>query len=99
MEKIRTVLRLNPNAVAVIKNGPARAYFIAWVTETAIGTLLFALLFGNIAMPQILAVVTSGWDTYSIIIWGVVPLICIAGFIVRVIRSAQSGFVGPVSGY
>lgn len=76
-----------------------RAYFIAWVTETAVGTLLFAIMFGQIAMPQLLAVVTSGWDTYSIIIWGVVPMICIAGFIVRVIRSAQSGFVGPVSGY
>jgi hypothetical protein len=76
-----------------------RAYFIAWVVETAIGSLLFFVLFGTVAMPQFYAVSTSGWTTYSVVLWVLIPLICIGGFIVRVIRSAQSGYVGPITGY
>lgn len=76
-----------------------RAYFIAWVVETSIGTLLFIVLFGTVAMPQFLATPTTGWTLYSVTLWVLIPLICIGGFVTRVIRSAQSGYTGPVTGY
>jgi hypothetical protein len=88
-----------------IKNEPAipkgtkRAYFIAWVVETSIGTLMFIVLFGTVAMPQFLATSTTGWTLYSVTLWVLIPLICIGGFVTRVIRSAQSGFIGPITGY
>jgi len=81
-----------------IQDGDTRAYFIAWVIETSLGALFFFVLFGTVAAPQFYAISTSGWNTYAILIWVFLPLICIAGFAIRVIRSAQSGFTGPMTG-
>jgi hypothetical protein len=75
-----------------------RAYFIAWVVETSIGMLLFAIMFGTIAMPQFLAVSTAGWGIYAPLLWVLIPFLCLAAFVVRVINAAKHGYVGPMSG-
>lgn len=75
-----------------------RAYFIAWAVESAIGLLIFSILFGTVAMPQFLAVSTAGWGTYAPLLWALIPLCCIAAYVVRIIQSAKAGYVGPISG-
>jgi hypothetical protein len=81
-----------------LKEGDTRSYFLAWVIETSLGSLFFFVLFGTVAAPQFYAVSTAGWNTYAALIWVMTPLICIAGFAIRVIKSAQSGYLGPISG-
>lgn len=81
-----------------VKSGMKRAYFIAWVVESAIGLLIFAVLFGTVAMPQFLSVSTSGWGTYAPLLWTLIPLACIAAYLVRIINSAKAGYIGPISG-
>jgi len=75
-----------------------RAYFIAWVVESSVGFLIFAILFGTVAMPQFNAVSTAGWGTYAPLLWALLPLMCIAAFLIRVVQSARAGYVGPISG-
>lgn len=73
----------------------ATARFLMWVMETVFGFLMFAIMFGNVVMPQWLAISTSGWDSYSILLWGFLPMIALAAFTMRVIDSAKMGYVRP----
>jgi hypothetical protein len=82
----------------LVPAGSKRAYFISFVIESAIGLLIFAIMFGTIAMPQFLAVSTVGWGTYAPLLWAIIPLCCIAAFIVRMINAAKAGWVGPITG-
>ena len=75
-----------------------RAYFISWIVESAVGLLIFAIMFGTIGMPIFLEVSTEGWGTYPPLLWAVIPLICIAAYIVRMIDSAKHDWAGPISG-
>lgn len=76
-----------------------RAYVLAWVTETAVGFLLFAIVFGQVAMPMFNDVSTAGWNTYAVVLWVLLPLFAIVSFAIRVVDSAKRGYVGPISGY
>lgn len=81
-----------------VKSGMKRAYFIAWVVESAMGILIFAIIFGTIAMPQFLAVSTAGWGPYAPIVWALIPLSILVAFVVRIVNSAKAGYIGPISG-
>jgi hypothetical protein len=65
---------------------------IGWAMESALGFFIWAILFGKVVMPQWLAVSVSGWDTYSALLWGFVPLISIAAYIMYVVDNARAGY-------
>jgi hypothetical protein len=73
------------------RNGP-RAFFLAWVTETVIGAMIFVIFFGSAFYPLYNGVVTTGWDPYSSMLWGFLPFIALAAFVSRVFISAKQGF-------
>lgn len=72
--------------------GVSRAHFMAWAIETALGFLIFVVIFGQVAYPLYLGVSTSGWDTYTVLLWGFLGLVAVAAFLIRVIDSAKRGF-------
>ena len=65
---------------------------IGWAMESALGFFIWAILFGKVVMPQWLAIATSGWDAYSALLWGFVPLISIAAYIMYVVDQARAGY-------
>jgi fatty-acid desaturase len=69
-----------------------RAFILVWAIETALGFLMFAVMFGQVAAPIFMGVSTSGWDQYSILLWGFMMMIVIAAFLIRVIESAKNNF-------
>jgi hypothetical protein len=71
------------------------AWFMSWVFEACFGTFMFAILFGNVVWPQWKAISTAGWDAYSLLLWGFMPFVCLAVFIMRLIDSAKQGYVRP----
>jgi hypothetical protein len=70
-----------------------KARFMAWAIETVLGATLFVIIFGNVFYPIYLGISTSGWDTYSVFLWGFIGLISLAAFAIRVIDSAKRGYV------
>ena len=60
--------------------------------ETAIGSLIFIIIFGQIVMPQWIAISTSGWGTYTGLLWAIVPLVVLASFIIGVVDAAKGGY-------
>ena len=71
----------------------ARAHFLAWAIETVLGIMFFIILFGQVAYPLYEDVSTSGWDEYTVLLWGFIMFICLAAFTIRVIQSAKAGYV------
>jgi len=73
-------------------NLPAKAHFLAWAIETILGIMFFIILYGQIAYPLYLDVSTTGWDEYSLLMWGFMMFIALAAFVIRVIQSAKAGY-------
>lgn len=70
----------------------AKARFMAWAIETALGCSIFVIIFGNVFYPIFLGVSTSGWDTYSVLLWGFLGMVALAAFMIRVLESAKQGY-------
>jgi hypothetical protein len=77
---------------------PKRAYFLAWAIETALGFLIFVVMFGNVAMPMYNSVSTAGWDPYAILLWGFLAMVALAAFLIRVINAAKAGYQPLIGG-
>jgi hypothetical protein len=65
---------------------------LAWAIETLLGVMFFIILFGQIAYPMYLDITTSGWDSYTVLMWGFVMFIVLAAFLIRVIHTARNNF-------
>ena len=76
-----------------------RAYdtssLIGWAVESGIGLLLWAVIFGEVVYPQWLLVSTAGWNVYAIVLWGIIPFVALAAFILRMIDTAKAGWQRP----
>lgn len=71
---------------------PNRANFLLWVLETIIGFMLWVILFGQVAVPLYLGISTTGWDTYTALLWSFLMFIVLAAFVARVFESAKRGY-------
>ena len=69
-----------------------RAYFLLWVLETVIGSMIWVIMFGQVFMPLYLGVSTGTWDTYSALLWGFIAFIVLAAFVARVFEAAKRGY-------
>jgi hypothetical protein len=58
---------------------PAR--LVEEIAELAIAIFLYAILMGQIAIPMFLTVSTTTWDTYSKLLWVIIPTVAIVVFI------------------
>jgi hypothetical protein len=62
-----------------------RCFLIDVVFELGLSTLLGAIIIGKVAIPNLLAVSTSGWDAYSVLVWGVGPLVVVSAWMMAII--------------
>ena len=68
-----------------------KARFVDVILELGIGCLLAAIIIGKVAMPQIVAVSTTGWDPYTILVWGVFPLVVVSAMLMAIIYHVKYG--------
>ena len=68
-----------------------KARLIDTVIELGIGVLIDAIIVGKVAIPQLVSVSTSGWDAYSVLVWGVMPLIVVAAMAMAIIYHVKYG--------
>jgi hypothetical protein len=68
-----------------------KARLIDTVIELGIGVLVGAIILGKVAIPQLVAVTTVGWDAYSVLLWGVMPLIVVAAMMMAIIYHVKYG--------
>ncbi len=86
MKKFLYVLaRLAPKAKPVFQDGAIRANLIDAIIEIGLSLLIGAVILGKTALPTFYAIATTGWDTYTILLWGLLPLVAVCGFMMAII--------------
>jgi hypothetical protein len=73
------------------KKDVLKARFVDVILELGIGCLLAAIIIGKVAMPQIMSVTTVGWDAYSVLVWGVFPLVLVSAMLMAIIYHVKYG--------
>jgi hypothetical protein len=63
----------------------ARASFMVEVIEIGGGLIALAILVGDIALPILFGVNTTGWGATNILIWGVIATVALAAIIMGII--------------
>jgi hypothetical protein len=63
----------------------ARASFMVEVIEIGGGLIALAILVGDIALPILFGVNTTGWGATNILIWGVIATVALAAIIMGLI--------------
>ncbi len=76
-----------------------KARLIPLVLDIGISTLLGAIIIGKVALPTFFSVSTSGFDAYTLLLWGVMPLICVAAWAIGLYNRAKYAYqMGGVGG-
>jgi hypothetical protein len=81
---------------------PMKARLIGTIFEISIGILFCGIMLGKVALPAFYAVSTSGFDAYTLLIWGLLPLVATvavatavydrAKFAYQIIRGGPTGY-------
>jgi hypothetical protein len=69
-----------------------KAKLIGTVIDLAISTLLGAIIIGNVSLPAFYAVTTGSFDTYTLMIWGVIPLVLVAAWVTAMYNRAKYAY-------
>jgi len=72
-------------------NGTFRCRLIDTIIELGISSLMAAIIIGKVAIPQLNAVSTSGWDPYSALLWPLIPFIVLAALAMAIIYHVKYG--------
>jgi hypothetical protein len=78
--------------VKVPEKTTMKARLIGTVIDIAISLLIVAILLGKVALPTFYAVVTSGFDEYTVLVWGVIPLITSLAILVAIFNRAKYAY-------
>lgn len=70
----------------------ARAYLIGTVIELGVSLLLGAIMIGETALPAFYSVSTGSFDTYTVLLWGLTPLITVAAFLTAMYNRAKYAY-------
>lgn len=69
-----------------------RARLIGTVLDIGISTLLGAIVIGQVALPTFFAVATTGFDAYTLLVWGIIPLVCVAAWLTAMYNRAKYAY-------
>ena len=69
-----------------------KAPLIGTVLDLGISTLLGAIVIGKVSLPTFYAVSTSGFDTYTVLVWGIVPLVVVAAWLTAAYNRAKYAY-------
>ncbi len=77
-----------------------KAKLIGTVIDLGIATLLAAVLIGKVTIPTFMAVSTAGFDTYTVLVWGLIPLVLALAFLTAMYNRAKYAYtLGGSGGY
>ena len=77
-----------------------KAKLIGTVLDLAISTLLGAIIIGKVSLPAFYAVVTTNFDPYTLLIWGIIPLVLVAAWLTAMYNRAKYAYTtGGQGGY
>lgn len=62
------------------------------IMDIALGVLFAAIMLGKVALPTFYAVATSGFDAYTLLLWGLLPLIAVAAVLVACYNRAKYAY-------
>lgn len=86
---------MKPTEKARTKRAFDASGLIGWSVEAGIALLLWSVIFGQVVYPQWIAVTTTGWNAYAIILWGITPFVALAALILRLVDTAKAGWARP----
>jgi len=69
-----------------------KARLIGTVIDIAISLLIVAILMGKVALPTFYAVLTGSFDEYTVLVWGVIPLISSLAILVAIFNRAKYAY-------
>lgn len=75
-----------------------QANLIATILDIGISVLLGAVIIGKVALPTFFAVSTAGFDAYTILIWGIMPLVIVAAWLTATYNRAKFAYEKGGSG-
>jgi hypothetical protein len=78
--------------VKVPEKTTMKARLIGTVIDIAISLLIVAILLGKVALPTFYAVATGGFDEYTVLVWGVIPLIASLAILVAIFNRAKYAY-------
>ena len=74
------------------KKTTIRANLIGTVLDIGISLLLGSVIIGKVALPTFYTVVTSSFDPYTLLVWGILPLIGVAAWGVATYNRAKYAY-------
>jgi hypothetical protein len=69
-----------------------KARLIGTILDIGISCLLGAIIIGNVSLPAFYAVSTGSFDAYTILVWGLMPLVVVAGWLTATYNRAKYAF-------
>lgn len=69
-----------------------KANLIGTVMDIGISTLLGAIIIGKVCLPTFFAVSTSGFDAYTLLVWGIIPLVCVVAWMTALYNRAKYAY-------
>lgn len=70
----------------------AKAHLVGTVLDIGISTLLAAVIIGNVSLPTFYNVATGSFDTYTLLVWGIFPLVVVAALLTAVYNRAKYAY-------
>lgn len=69
-----------------------KAHLIGTILDIGISCLLGAIIIGNVSLPAFYAVSTGSFDPYTVLVWGLMPLVVVAGWLTATYNRAKYAF-------
>jgi hypothetical protein len=69
-----------------------KAKLIGTVLDIGISLLLGAIIIGKVSLPTFYAVVTTTFDPYTLLVWGIIPLVGVAAWMTATYNRAKYAY-------
>jgi hypothetical protein len=69
-----------------------KARLIGTILDIGISTLLGAIIIGKVALPTFYDVVTTGFDAYTLLVWGIIPLVAVVAWMTALYNRAKYAY-------
>jgi hypothetical protein len=69
-----------------------KARLIGTVLDIGISLLLGAIVIGKVSLPAFYDIATGDFDIYTVLVWGVIPLIAVAAWLTATYNRAKYAY-------
>lgn len=69
-----------------------KARLVGTVIELGISLLLGAVIIGQVSLPVFYGIATGSFDAYTLIVWGIMPLVAVAAWLTAMYNRAKYAY-------